>query len=321
MLTPFVVMLGAAACILIALALVVLAHGRNKAESDALRAHLQRTLAKQTTQGAQPAGEVSPLDLPVQKKQPFKGGHFAWVQFWSLRLGMSAWGIQPRVAWILVLAGCLIFTLISVQAGIALAMMALVVFVLMAVFFFWKKREKQRQRMLEQLPGFLDNMVRLITIGTSSQAAFQMAASNAAEPLRGALQQAAAVLAVSSNLGYAMEQNEETWGLPEFGLLAAVFRMNAQYGGRTDLVLERVATYIRDKHAADRELHAMSAEVRLSAWVLSLLPVVVGALIMVINEGYFMRMWNDESGRRLIFLALGLELVGVALLYRLAKLR
>ena len=36
-----------------------------------------------------------------------------------------------------------------------------------------------------------------------------------------------------------MAQLERTWKLPEFGLLAAVFRMSTRYGGRVDQVLER----------------------------------------------------------------------------------
>jgi tight adherence protein B len=97
--------------------------------------------------------------------------------------------------------------------------------------------------------------------------------------------------------------------------------MSTRYGGRADLVLERVSAYIRDRQSAERELHALSAEVRLSAWVLALLPIVVGTLIMVLNEGYFMRMWNDATGQKLIFIAAGLEVFGSFLLYRLARLK
>ena len=65
----------------------------------------------------------------------------------------------------------------------------------------------------------------------------------------------------------------------------------------------------------------MSAEIRLSAWILALLPIVVGGLIMVLNPGYFMRMWNDSSGQKMIFIAAGLEAFGALLLYRLAQLK
>ena len=77
---------------------------------------------------------------------------------------------------------------------------------------------------------------------------------------------------------------------------------------------------LRDREQAEHELVAMSAETRLSAWILGLLPIGVGAFLIATNPSYFMRMWNDETGRMLIFSAAGLQLIGVGLLYRLSRL-
>lgn len=318
MLSPVVIALGAIACLMLGLAIILMAYARQRADSDALNVHLQRTIERQVSSGVM--NDLSP-GLGNALQLPSKSVSHLWVQQGVKLLGIQAWDLSKKNAMGLLAAAVALLLVVWLKAGVFLALMTVLVFALGVVFFFWKRVEKKREKMLEQLPGFLDNMVRLITIGTSPQAAFQMSVPNVPQPLGAALQQASAVLAASSNLGYAMEQLEDAWRLPEFGLLAAVFRMSTKYGGRTDLVLERVASYIRDKHSAERELHAMSAEVRLSAWVLSLLPLVVGTLIMVINDGYFLRMWNDASGRQMILLAAGLELVGVALLYRLAKLR
>jgi tight adherence protein B len=148
-----------------------------------------------------------------------------------------------------------------------------------------------------------------------------MALGNVQAPLGDALQQAAAMLSASPDLGQALGHLERNWRLPEFGLLAAVFRMSVRYGGRADLVLERVSAYIRARQSAERELHALSSEIRMSAWVLALLPLVVGGLIMVINRGYFMRMWNDDSGQTMVLVAAALEVCGAFFLYRLARLR
>ena len=42
---------------------------------------------------------------------------------------------------------------------------------------------------------------------------------------------------------------------------------------------------------------------------------------MVLNKGYFMRMWNDPVGQKMIFAAGGLQILGSFLLYRLARLK
>ena len=85
-------------------------------------------------------------------------------------------------------------------------------------------------------------------------------------------------------------------------------------------LLERVAHFLRDQQQARQELFALSAEVRLSAWVLSLLPLLVGGAIIITNADYFMQLWNDTGGRQLLYAAAGLQVVGVCMLYRLAQL-
>ena len=77
---------------------------------------------------------------------------------------------------------------------------------------------------------------------------------------------------------------------------------------------------MRDREQAEQDLSAMTAETRMSAWVLSLLPVAVCGLIISFNAGYFLRMWEDPSGRNIIWMAAGLQVFGVILLYRMAKL-
>ncbi|MNY19003.1 hypothetical protein D3C86_1524150 [compost metagenome] len=93
-----------------------------------------------------------------------------------------------------------------------------------------------------------------------------------------------------------------------------------RYGGRADLLLERVSNFMRDREQAEHELVAMSSETRLSAWILGLLPVGVGTLMIMNNPSYFLGMWNDGTGRMLVFTGVGLQALGGLLLYRLARI-
>lgn len=316
--SPIALMLAAAACLVFAGALAVWAYGQKKADSQALNTHLQRAIERQVAVNA--SMDVMLSEAYARPSKRSASSPNLWVHWANIR-GLPAWRISRKNGLILLLGAALIFFGVWMQAGFVLGVLVLTVYAILVIFFLWRRVSKQRQKMLEQLPGFLDNMVRLITVGNSPQAAFRMAVDSVPQPLGGALQQASGLLAASSNLGQSMAHLERSWGVADFGLLAAIFSMSTKYGGRTDLVLERVSAYIRDRLSAERELHAMSTEVRMSAWVLSLLPIVVGTLIMVLNDGYFMRMWNDASGRQMIAAAAGLEVVGVVLLYRLARLR
>jgi tight adherence protein B len=122
------------------------------------------------------------------------------------------------------------------------------------------------------------------------------------------------------DLDRALHQTATNVRVEEMFLLASILGLGVRYGGRADLLLERVANFMRDREQSEHELIAMSAETRLSAWILGLLPLGVGAFLILTNPGFFMGMWNDETGRILIFSSVGLQLLGAVLLYRLAKL-
>ena len=318
---PAILVLCALACVLLALALWLFASARRKQAQQSIQSTLRRSLdIRRELQ----VGE--PLNLPGNVAPPMSTQTQTQPQSDVLRrlkdyVGYKAWGIAPRTLLLSALGALLLSMLVVLQGGAFMGMLVLVVSLLLSTFGIWLRLSRRRAKMLSQLPSFLDNMVRLLSIGNSLHAAFQFASGNVPQPLGAALQHASASLNVSPDLGQAMAQLERTWGLPEFGLLAAVFRTTTRYGRRADVVLERVSTYIRDRQSAERELHSMSAEVRMSAWILALLPIVVGTMIMLLNQGYFMRMWNDPMGKNMILIAAALQISGSLFLYRLARLR
>ncbi|RZL97374.1 MAG: secretion system protein [Variovorax sp.] len=188
-------------------------------------------------------------------------------------------------------------------------------------FVVWLRVQKFRRRLVLQLPGFIDAMVRMVRIGNSPQAAFQLATATLKAPLRETMEQAAALARAGVDLDTALDQTADALRVGELHLLGAILGLGVRYGGRADLLLERVATSLRDTEQAGQELAAMSAETRLSAWILGLLPLGVGATIMAGNPDYIVRMWLDATGRLMLFGALGLQSLGALLLYRLARLR
>jgi tight adherence protein B len=78
---------------------------------------------------------------------------------------------------------------------------------------------------------------------------------------------------------------------------------------------------MRDLEQAHRELVALTTETRLSSWVLGAMPVLLGGYMIISNPRYFDAMWGDPSGKNLVYAALGLQILGAFLLYRLARLR
>jgi tight adherence protein B len=190
------------------------------------------------------------------------------------------------------------------------------------VYFLLSMRvNKRRELIVRQLPLFLDGIVRLITLGNSVPAAFQAALQATDAPLRECLDYVSRMLRTGVEIDRALFQVATIYGVRELELVGAVLRLSVKYGGRADVMLDRMSSFMRDLEQAERELVAMSAETRLSSWVLALLPVGIGGFLILSNPKYFASMWFDPTGRQLVYLAFGLQILGAYLLYRLSSLK
>ncbi|WP_107311280.1 type II secretion system F family protein [Burkholderia metallica] len=192
-----------------------------------------------------------------------------------------------------------------------------------AIFCIWLTSRIQRRRLkiVRQIPSFLDGIVRLVTLGNSVPAAFQAALLTTEEPLRGCLDHVSRMLRTGVEIDRAMLHIAKIYRAQEFELLGSVLRLSVKYGGRADVMLERMAVFMRDLEQAERELTAMSAETRLSAFVLMMLPIAIGSFVVMTNPKYLEGMWIDPRGQLLLIVAFLMQVAGCVWLYRMARLR
>lgn len=190
-----------------------------------------------------------------------------------------------------------------------------------AVAWLWLRAriEKQQKLLLRQLPDFLDGLVRMSSIGNSLPMALQSTAANVQMPLRAVLDRAMQSVRAGLDLDRALQLAARPYRMDELELLHVVLGTGMRMGGRADQILQRMSDFMRDLSHARQELQAITSETRLSAWVLGLLPLVVAALMTLFNPSFFMPMFTQELGHKLLLIALGLEALGAFLLYRLAK--
>jgi tight adherence protein B len=304
-------MMLAAVVLLLAAAGLILRRASARARSGASEDFLVDRLASAQARMAQPGQASAAL--------PPRAARRSESNVWS-RLVLQA-GIKPTLRFYL----ALILPLVLVPAvawllgGVFSAVAGLLFMVLAIYFYVWYRADKRKRRMIGQLPGFLDTMVRLITIGNSMNAAFQSALTGVDEPLLEPLLRADTLSRSGLELDAALLQVSRQYDVKELFLISSVVALALRFGGRSDQVLERMAAFIRDLEHARDELVASSAEVRLSAWILALLPLGIALFIVMFNNALFMGMWNDPMGFKMLMVAAGLQILGSYWLYRMAR--
>ena len=220
----------------------------------------------------------------------------------ALALGMLILGALLGVPWLL----CLLAA--SITVGLAQA-------ILLA-------QRQRRARLLEQqLPDALSLIARSMQAGHAFSSALQIAGQESPVPIGTELR------GVFNEIQYGESANEALshWAERVAGEDVRVFviavRIQSETGGNLAELLHQTAAMIREREKLRGVVRVLSAEGRISAVILTLLPFGLGGLLTVINPRFMAQLWSDPLGLRLLTLALVLMAVGMAWMGRLVRMQ
>lgn len=108
-------------------------------------------------------------------------------------------------------------------------------------------------------------------------------------------------------------------GGEDFRWVVQAVQIQREVGGDLAEILDTVATTMRDRTRIRRQVSALSAEGRMSAWVLMVLPFGLGGVMAVTNPGYLSPLIHSGTGLGLLAVAAALLVVGGMWLSRIVK--
>lgn len=241
-------------------------------------------------------------------------------QRWAELLRRAGLGDNRRTLVLLLLPALALPVAAGIRLGSAwFGALTLLLYALGIGLWLQRRIEKIRQRLVSQLPDFLENMVRMAGIGNSLPMAFQSATQNVTTPLRPILDNALAYTRAGMDLDRALLQAAQAYRLQPLEMLSVILGTSIRIGGRSDQILQRMSDFMRDMEEVQRELQATTSETRMSAWVLGLLPVVSALFMALLNPDFFQPMFHEPLGRKILLLAVVMETIGAFTLYRLAR--
>jgi tight adherence protein B len=191
---------------------------------------------------------------------------------------------------------------------------------LAGVYALWRLATQRLSAFVDGLPFFLDALRQLLIVGNSMQQALFRGTENAGP----AMQRYLLPMIRRINNGQPMPE-AVSWlaarlELPELFMLSTAIETNLRYGGRMSTVLANLIQILRDRARVGRELRAATAEIRFSAIVLGLMPMIVAVMITLIKPSYMMFFIEAEQGPRLAFIALGMQALGILVIRRIMRL-
>lgn len=104
------------------------------------------------------------------------------------------------------------------------------------------------------------------------------------------------------------------------GLVTAVL-LQRETGGNLAEVLEQISGVIRGRYRFQRRVRTLTAEGRMSAWVLSCVPFVLGGLLMLIAPSYLPLLFEDPRGQKMLVLGASLMVLGMIWMRKLIRIQ
>ena len=185
-------------------------------------------------------------------------------------------------------------------------------------------RFKRRQRFSEfeeQFPEALDFLARSMRAGHAFSISLEMLGDESPDPLG----QEFRTLFNEQNLGapldVALANMERRLPLVDVRFFISSVLLQKQTGGNLSEILTRLAEVIRDRFRLKGQVKAASAHGRLTAAILSVMPLALMIGLFIVAPGYLQGMVQDPDGKWLIAAAIAAQLVGYYFIRRIIRIK
>lgn len=220
--------------------------------------------------------------------------------------------IDPARLWILQCSGALtiaVLVAIITWNPFAVGISAVLVMALPRLAI-TRLQHRRRQKLRQQVPDLLMVIAGSVRSGSGLSVALSRAASVSRAPARQHLEWLLGDLKLGTSLADALTAFERRAGAEEVTLVATAIRVGAETGGPLARTLESLADAIRRRLALESRIRALTAQGRLQAWIMALLPALVLALLALVDPPSFAEIVMTSGGRVVLAAVFAAQVVG-----------
>lgn len=231
------------------------------------------------------------------------------------------WTVGQFLTWtgVMFLAAALIVLRWPIPLPVRFGMIFL--FALTPLFLVRRVRARRLTTIEEQLPDAADFIARALRAGHSFTNVLQIVGNELPEPLSSEFRIAREEINYGVPMSEALHNMAARIPLTDLRYLIIAVLIQRESGGNLAEILGNISHIIRGRLKLAAQVRVLSAEGRMSARILLLLPFAVSAMLFVVNPTYVKILWTDPSGVRLVWYALAMILVGVIWLRRVVRIR
>ena len=181
------------------------------------------------------------------------------------------------------------------------------------------RRSRRRKAFHQGLPDTLQLMSGSLAAGLSLAQSVDTIVREGAAPISEEFRRVLVETRLGVPLEDALEGVAERYESKDFDWVVMAIKIQRQVGGNLAELLDTVGATMREREYVRRQVAALAAEGKLSAWVLGGLPPLFLLYLFITNRSYVMVMFTDPIGWAMLGLAAVILSVGVFWMSRLVK--
>ncbi len=280
----------------------------------------------------QPQNASAGAPMTVLKKQARSSSIAALSQFLDDLPGMTAlqallWqaGLEDQLSTFVVMEALALFAppLVAFALGLDIVLAGVLSVVLAVVPLVVLKNiaNQRRNKFCELLPNAIDLMVAVLRSGHSIPQAVKAVAQESPKPcgqeFEGVLQR----LNLGQPLSESLIVSSKRFQSYELDLMRRAVDIQTEVGGSLAELLDKTNATLRTRLKLAKQLKVITAQSRLSAGIVGMLPIVLAIAMNFISPGYLQLLIDDPMGRMLLILAVVLEVLGVYVMHKMSSMR
>jgi tight adherence protein B len=186
--------------------------------------------------------------------------------------------------------------------------------------FVLSKRKRRFSKFEKELPDALDLMVSALRVGHSLNAALSLVARECPDPINIEFRICFDEQNYGLELRTAMENLITRVPLQDMRIVSTAILIQKESGGNLAEVLEKTGHVIRERFRLKRQIMTHTAQGRLTGLILTLLPVVLGVLLYMINPKSMSLLWTRDIGVKLLYASGAMTLVGGLIIWKIVNM-
>ena len=182
-------------------------------------------------------------------------------------------------------------------------------------------RQRRRTRAFERQLG--DTIILLsnaLKAGYSFAQALSTVSKSASPPISEEFARATREIALGIGIDDALAHMVERNRSEDFDLLVTAVQIQRVAGGNLAEILDTIAFTIRERVRIQGEIRTLTAQARVSGWIITLLPVALAGILSVISPTYFGPMLSETLGRIMLGIGLFSMGIGFAIIQKIVKI-